>query len=78
MYELFVDAFSHPYFADWNVVMNCYDPKALNRKIPSNFITEREAPQIEVLKKSDLYICHGGINSVMEGISYKVKLVVLP
>ena len=72
MYELFIEAFDHPYFENWNVVMNCYDTKLLNRKIPSNFITERDAPQIEVLKRSHLYICHGGYNSVMESILHKV------
>ena len=35
-------------------------------------------PQLEVLEHSDVFITHGGMNSVNEGIHFNVPLVVMP
>lgn len=35
-------------------------------------------PQLEVLEKADVFITHGGMNSVNEAIHYHVPLVVIP
>ncbi len=46
--------------------------------IPANFIVKNFVPQLEVLQRSDLFITHGGMNSVHEGLYYNVPLVVIP
>jgi MGT family glycosyltransferase len=46
--------------------------------IPENFIIRPAVPQLELLQKVDLFITHGGMNSVNEGLYYGVPLVVLP
>ena len=46
--------------------------------IPDNFIIRSSVPQLELLQKVDLFITHGGMNSVNEGLNYGVPLVVLP
>ncbi len=53
------------------------DIKALGN-IPANFIVKNFVPQLEVLQRSDLFITHGGMNSVHEGLYYNVPLVVIP
>jgi len=55
------------------------DPDALKGfEIPSNFIVRRRCPQLEVLKVADVFITHGGANSMMESISAHVPMLVLP
>lgn len=46
--------------------------------IPANFIVKNFVSQLEVLQRSDLFITHGGMNSVHEGLYYNVPLVVIP
>lgn len=46
--------------------------------IPANFIVRNFVPQLEVLQRTDLFITHGGMNSVHEGLWYNVPLVVIP
>lgn len=45
---------------------------------PKHFIISPYVPQLEVLRHSDVFITHGGMNSVNEGIHFNVPLVVLP
>ncbi len=46
--------------------------------IPSNFIVRPFVPQLEVLQAADVFITHGGINSVHEGLYYGVPLILIP
>ena len=46
--------------------------------IPENFIVKNYVPQTEVLKYAKLFITHGGMNSVHEGLYYGVPLIVIP
>jgi hypothetical protein len=46
--------------------------------IPSNFIVRQFVPQLEVLQRAAVFITHGGMNSVLEGLYYGVPLVVIP
>lgn len=46
--------------------------------IPANFIVRNFVPQLDILQRADLFITHGGMNSVHEGIYYNVPLVVIP
>jgi MGT family glycosyltransferase len=47
-------------------------------EIPKNFIVKPYVPQLEVLKRADLFITHGGMNSTSEGLYYNVPLIVIP
>ncbi len=53
------------------------DIKALGN-IPLNFIVRNFVPQLDILQLADLFITHGGMNSVHEGLYYNVPLVVIP
>ena len=46
--------------------------------VSSNVILVNRAPQIEVLKKADVMITHGGLNSVKECILLGVPMIVFP
>ncbi|MBO1581447.1 macrolide family glycosyltransferase [Bacillus sp. XF8] len=48
------------------------------KQAPENFIISSYVPQLEVLSQADVFITHGGMNSVNEAIHYNVPLVVLP
>jgi len=45
---------------------------------PDNFIIRSHVPQLELLQKVDLFITHGGMNSINEGLNYGVPLLVVP
>ncbi|WP_242319061.1 macrolide family glycosyltransferase [Bacillus cereus group sp. BfR-BA-01349] len=47
-------------------------------EIPGNFKIYEYVPQLEILKKASLFITHGGMNSVSEGLYFGVPLIVLP
>lgn len=46
--------------------------------IPENIKIEKNVDQIEVLKQSDVFITHCGMNSVNEALYYQVPLVLFP
>ena len=46
--------------------------------IPDNFIVRDFVPQAEVLKYADLFIAHGGMGSVSDGISLGVPMLLVP
>lgn len=46
--------------------------------MPPNFYIYPFVPQLEVLKRSVLFITHGGMNSVNEGLILKNSLMVIP
>jgi MGT family glycosyltransferase len=46
--------------------------------IPENFIIRNYVPQLEVLKRSDVFITHCGMNSASEGLYFGNPLVMLP
>jgi len=65
---------------EWQVVLSMgpdIDRAALPT-IPGNFIVAPRVPQLDVLSRANLFISHGGMNSVMESLSYGVPLVVIP
>ncbi len=47
-------------------------------QIPANFIVRSSVPQLEILRRADLFITHGGMNSVQESLYFGVPMVVLP
>ena len=46
--------------------------------IPDNFIVRDYVPQLEMLKHADVFVTHGGMNSIHEGLYYGVPLVLVP
>jgi MGT family glycosyltransferase len=46
--------------------------------IPRNVVVRNYVPQLEVLRRADAFITHGGMNSVSEALWYGVPLVVIP
>jgi MGT family glycosyltransferase len=45
---------------------------------PANFVVRDYVPQLDVLKRSRVFITHGGMNSANEGLYHGVPLVVVP
>lgn len=48
------------------------------KHIPANFIIKNYVHQIELLKYTDIFITHGGMNSTQEGLFYGVPLIFYP
>ena len=48
------------------------------QSIPSNFLVRNYVPQLEVLKHTQLFITHAGMNSVQESIYFEVPMIVIP
>jgi UDP:flavonoid glycosyltransferase YjiC (YdhE family) len=46
--------------------------------VPSNVLVRPYVPQLELLSRSSVMITHGGANSVMEAIAYRVPLLIAP
>ena len=69
-------------FADakYQVVLSvgrAIEPEALG-PAPENFRVEQYVPQLFVLEQSDLFITHGGMNSISESVMYGVPMIVVP
>mmetsp|Transcript_2315 Transcript_2315/g.4831 ORF Transcript_2315/g.4831 Transcript_2315/m.4831 type:complete len:452 (+) Transcript_2315:45-1400(+) len=45
---------------------------------PENFILQEVVPQLQLLQKCDVFITHGGANSLHEAIALAVPLVIVP
>lgn len=54
-----------------------FDIKKL-KNVPHNIHIYNSVPQLEVLKISDVFVTHGGMNSVSEALVYGVPMVVIP
>lgn len=64
----------------WRVILSLGTgtaPQTLG-PIPPNFQVRTFVPQLEVLEYADLFITHGGPNSVMEAVWYGVPQVAIP
>jgi MGT family glycosyltransferase len=46
--------------------------------VPRNFIVRRFVPQLQILRRADLLITHGGMNSVNEGLYFGCPMIVVP
>ena len=53
------------------------DPASLG-PLPGNCIVRRTVPQLAVLRRAALFITHGGMNSVSEGLALGVPLLLYP
>ena len=72
---------------DFKIIISVGAPglKKFNEKIsngeldlPNNILLRASVPQLEVLKRADLFITHCGMNSTLETIKYGVPVVALP
>lgn len=71
------DAFAN---SQWQVVLSVgtrVEPSDIGQA-PENFLVRPHVPQLEVLEHTDVFVTHGGMNSVMEAIYYGVPMVVVP
>jgi MGT family glycosyltransferase len=76
-YNLCFRAFGHQ---PWQVVLahgKRVDLAALD-VAPPNFLLAAYVPQLEVLQRTSVFVTHGGMNSVMEGLYFGVPVVVVP
>jgi len=46
--------------------------------VPGNFIVKNYVPQLKVLKKTDVFISHGGLNSVSEALYFGIPIIAIP
>lgn len=46
--------------------------------IPANFLVRNRVPQLEVLKRAQVFVSHGGMNSINESTYFGVPLVMVP
>jgi MGT family glycosyltransferase len=53
------------------------DPARLGTP-PANTLVRTSVPQLEVLRRTAVFVTHGGMNSALEGLANGVPLVVLP
>ena len=47
-------------------------------QLPENILIRAKVPQLEILKRADLFITHCGMNSTNEAIKYAVPIIGLP
>lgn len=46
--------------------------------IPANFLVRNRVPQLDVLKRAQVFVSHGGMNSINESTYFGVPLVMVP
>jgi MGT family glycosyltransferase len=65
---------------EWQVVMSVGEQVDLSvlKPVPVNFRVARSVRQTAILPQVDLFITHGGLNSVMESLSFGVPMIVIP
>lgn len=65
---------------DVTVIMSVGNAKKIDsfKNVPKNFHIYKSVPQLEVLKHTDIFITHGGMNSISESLYNGVPMVVIP
>jgi MGT family glycosyltransferase len=69
-------------FADlpWQVILSIgkhVDPTTLG-PVPENFLLSPYVPQLDILRRTRLFVTHAGTNSVMESMYFGVPMVLIP
>ncbi len=63
--------------SEWHVVMNIGEASQESiGEIPQNIVVRNYVPQIKVLEQADVFLTHGGMNSVMESCHFGVPMIV--
>ncbi len=62
----------------WRVILATgkWTDHASLEPIPENFQVHTHVPQLDILQQTDLFVTHGGTNSVMEALYYGVPMIV--
>jgi len=76
-YESCFKAFQHV-DADFVVSLGNAMSKTEFTNIPKNFVVEDFVQQLDILQQTDLFISHGGMNSVQEALYFNVPLICIP
>lgn len=78
LFEELIEAFGNN--NDYQLVLALGTDQNLNKlgKLPENVIGHAKIPQIEVLKYTDLFISHAGMNSVNEALHFGVPILAIP
>lgn len=65
---------------EWQIVMSVGEHIDLDllQPVPPNFLVARNVYQTGILQQVDVFITHGGLNSVMESLYFGVPMVVSP
>ncbi len=72
-----IEAFADPQYLVILSVGRAIEPESLGTT-PPNFKVEQYVPQLSVLEQADLFITHGGMNSISESVYYGVPMIVVP
>ncbi|MFQ5944191.1 MAG: macrolide family glycosyltransferase [Anaerolineales bacterium] len=72
-----IQAFADPQYLVILSVGKAIDPQQLG-SMPDNFKVEQYVPQLSVLERADVFITHGGMNSISESVMYGVPMIVVP
>ena len=74
LYQCFVEACEG---LDVQIVIAGRSPESLG-PLPENVIAVSYAPQLELLEKASLTMTHGGLNTVLDSLSYGVPMILVP
>ncbi len=76
-YKVCVEAFKG---SNYEVIISVGDFVNVSafKTLPSNITIKNYVPQLEVLKKADLFITHAGMNSVNESVMMEVPMILIP
>ena len=72
-----MQAFTDQRFEVIMSVGRAVDPAELG-PIPENFTVSQYVPQLAVLQAADVFITHGGMNSISESVFFQVPMIVVP
>lgn len=76
-YKTCIQAFSNTdYYVCMSIGKKCKASQL--GEIPPNFLMKSFLPQIEILKRADVFITHAGFNSVNEALCFGVPMLALP
>ena len=72
-----IDAFA---VSEWNVIITLGDQYESRNfgLLPANITIYNRVDQIQILSQASCFICHGGMNSVNEALSFAVPLLIVP
>ena len=78
IFQLFIDAFGG--HDAYDLVLSVGEQTDLSRFVdaPDNVLVRSFVPQLELLEHTDLFLTHGGANSVHEGLYFGVPLLCIP
>ncbi len=76
-YKMCISAFRN---TDYYVCMSVGKKCEISQlgEIPSNFLIKSSLPQLDILKRADVFITHAGFNSVNEALYFGVPMLALP